>query len=115
MLDAKIADCIPDWTDAEEGSVLKIVDGTPTWVHTVSMISFEVDGYSTYYAIEGMTWQQWCDSVFNPDYWSYSPSINDGVSEADTYILYGGERVAYTDVIEADATYWTEFDSKQEI
>ena len=118
MLNTKMSDYvdirIPDWSDAEEGAVLKIINGTPTWVNSISLISFEIEGYETYYAIEGMTWYEWCLSIFNPGIWN-APSHTNWVYESDYYVVDGGGRVLNTDKIEANGVYWTEFDNVQDI
>ena len=55
---------VPAWTDADEGAVLKIVNGMPTWVKEISLITFSIEGHD-YQAEEGMTWYEWANSSYN--------------------------------------------------
>lgn len=55
---------MPAWTDADEGAVLKIVNGMPTWVKEISLITFSIEGHD-YQAEEGMTWYEWANSSYN--------------------------------------------------
>ena len=52
----------------------------------VSTITFEIEPYGTYVAINGMTWAEWCDSVYNTDGYH----CEDGVVYAEC-----GDRVGY--------------------
>lgn len=105
---------VPAWTDADEGKVLKIVNGVPTWASLINYITFTVGSYGEYTAEEGMTWEEWCSSEYNTYYWTLdNPSdSNSEVTWADEWITDGsGTKVKGIDIIINNYDYSVDFDN----
>lgn len=109
---------VPTWTDADEGKVLKIVNGIPTWANLINYITFTIGNYGEYTAEEGMTWEEWCSSKYNTYYWSLdNPSnSNSEITQADEWITDdSGTRVKGTDVIINNYVYLVTWDNAGEV
>lgn len=76
-----------------------------TYQYTVSdgPVSFTID-YVTYYADEGMTWEEWCASSYNTDGWTIS---NSNITKDGTTFVTFNELVNATDTIKPWAAYNT--------
>lgn len=76
-----------------------------TYQYTVSdgPVSFSID-YVTYYADEGMTWEEWCASSYNTDGWTIS---NSNITKDGTTFVTFNEKVNATDTIKPWAAYNT--------
>jgi hypothetical protein len=73
-------------------------------VDELRLIEFYIDNI-TYYAEEGMTWEQWVDSKYNDG--TYCVARNEIRNESDNPVLYEGsyDLVHRTDEIESNGTY----------
>ena len=91
-------------TGVYEGETVEEYDGTISIADLVKLISFTISSTS-YQAEEGMTWEEWVESDYNP-----SPN---GILVSGNYIAIGGgnvgttstERVLKTDVITPSTRY----------
>ena len=93
---------VPAWTNADEGKVLKIVNGVPTWASLINYITFTVGDYGEYTAEEGMTWGEWCSSEYNTYNWMLNEPFNSNseITQGDEWIVdNSGTRIKGTDII----------------
>lgn len=103
---------VPAWTAEDEGKILKIVNGVPTWTSVIEYIEFSIDGHGTYIAEKGMTWAEWCSSKYNTYQWELFLESNNEVWYADEYIIDENyNRVVGTDTIIDNYTYGIELDN----
>ena len=105
---------VPAWVVEDEGKVLKIINGVPTWTSLKEIISFTLNG-SLYEGEAGMSWYDWVNS-------DYDPSDSDGskiwqvdsrggqevLCWADDVAIYQDGRVVFgSDIIVKNYTYGT--------
>ena len=104
---------VPAWTAEDEGKILKIVNGVPTWASVIEYIEFSINGHGTYIAEKGMTWAEWCSSKYNTYQWELNSESNNEVWYADEYIIdENSNRVVGTDIIIDNYTYGIDLDNQ---
>jgi hypothetical protein len=77
---------------------------------STGIIAFRVAGkYELFFAKNGMTWREWCNSIYNNGDWRCE---DDGVADADDYIAIMDEKVLPDDVIIPEYFYDSVLDSE---
>ena len=91
-------------TNKDEGSKkLATEEYVNNTITSTEIIPFRVIyQYELFFARKGMTWREWCDSIYNNDEWYCDV---DGISSADDYIAIGTEKVLPDDVIIPEYRY----------
>lgn len=106
---------VPAWTEIDEGKVLQIINGTPTWITpstSLNLIKFYIDEVE-YEALPGMKWKYWASSCYSVD--SYFEYNYNRISNADDHVGDAGVFVTGDDIIIENHHYELIFDNTEAV